>query len=82
MSNTEESDGDNDDYKENEHSNICNQFTLEEMKNIIEWCDQHINAKLSTIFNRFKKIKSMKNSTRLRDYRKQWHKIRKLYEIT
>ncbi|CAF3709878.1 unnamed protein product [Rotaria sp. Silwood1] len=44
MTDTEENDGDMDNYNENEHSSIQNQFTLEEMENIIEWVDQHPNA--------------------------------------
>ncbi|CAF1437803.1 unnamed protein product [Rotaria sp. Silwood1] len=45
MTDTEENDGDMDNYNENEHSSIQNQFTLEEMENIIEWVDQHPNAR-------------------------------------
>ena len=58
----------NDDYDENGHFNLKNRFTLEEMKNIIEWVDQHPNTRFATIFNRFKKIKSMNYITRFREY--------------
>ncbi|CAF5023662.1 unnamed protein product, partial [Rotaria sp. Silwood1] len=47
MTDTEENDGDMDNYNENEHSSIQNQFTLEEMENIIEWVDQHPNARVA-----------------------------------
>ncbi|CAF4898172.1 unnamed protein product [Rotaria sp. Silwood1] len=68
MTNEEESDDDNDDYDENQHSDIENRFTLEEMENIIEWVDQHPNAKIATISNRFKKVKYMYYITRFRKY--------------
>ncbi|CAF3895227.1 unnamed protein product, partial [Rotaria sp. Silwood1] len=55
MIDEEESDDEIDDYNENEHSDIKNRFTLEEMENIIEWVDQHPNAGLTTISHRFKK---------------------------
>ncbi|CAF4695712.1 unnamed protein product, partial [Rotaria sp. Silwood2] len=55
-------------YNENEHSDIKNRFTLEEMENIIEWVDQHPNARFATISNRFKKIKSMNYIPRFREY--------------
>ncbi|CAF1536697.1 unnamed protein product, partial [Rotaria sp. Silwood1] len=32
-----------DDYDENQNSNICNCFTLEEMEKIVEWVDEHPN---------------------------------------
>ena len=38
-----------DDHNENEDSHVTNRFTLEEMENVIEWVDQHPNAKLATI---------------------------------
>ncbi|CAF1142109.1 unnamed protein product [Rotaria sordida] len=34
-----------DDYDENQYSNICNNFTLEEMEKIVEWVDEHPNCK-------------------------------------
>ena len=58
-----------DNHNENEDSAIQNQFTLEEMKNVVEWVDQHSNVKFATISNRFRKIKSARpienNDTRL-----------------
>jgi hypothetical protein len=57
-----------DEYDENEHSDIKNPFTLEEMENIIEWVDQHPNARFATISHRFRKIKSMKYISRFRKY--------------
>ncbi|CAF1545629.1 unnamed protein product [Rotaria sp. Silwood1] len=63
MTNEEESDDDNDDYDENQHSDIENRFTLEEMENIIEWVDQHPNAKIATISNRFKKKRTIEKET-------------------
>ncbi|CAF1328709.1 unnamed protein product [Rotaria sordida] len=53
---------------ENSYFNLQNRFTLEEMKNIIEWVDQHPNARFATISNRFKKIKFMNYITRFREY--------------
>ncbi|CAF3310185.1 unnamed protein product [Rotaria sp. Silwood2] len=55
MTGDEENDNEFDDYNEKEHSYIRNRFTLEEMENIIEWVDQHSNARFSTISHRFKK---------------------------
>ncbi|CAF4024087.1 unnamed protein product [Rotaria magnacalcarata] len=40
----------------------------EEMKNIIEWVDEHPNARFVTISNRFRKIKSMNYITKFREY--------------
>ncbi|CAF1149790.1 unnamed protein product [Rotaria sordida] len=56
----EDSDSEADDYNENEHYDIKNRFTLEEMENIIERVDEHPNARFTTISHRFRKIKSMK----------------------
>ncbi|CAF4721182.1 unnamed protein product, partial [Rotaria sp. Silwood1] len=36
-----------DDYDENQYLNIRNNFTLEEMENIVEWVDQHPNRKFA-----------------------------------
>jgi len=68
ITDTEESDDDNDEYNEKENSGIQNQFILEEMENIIEWVDQHPNAKFASISHRFKKVKSMKYIRRFREY--------------
>jgi len=68
MSDEEESDNDTNDYNENEHSDIKNLFTLEEMENIIEWVDEHPNAGIATISHRFKKVKYMYYITRFRQY--------------
>jgi len=67
MTDEEEKD-ENDDYDENGHFNLKNRFTLEEMENIIEWVDEHPNARFATISNRFKNIKSMIYITRFREY--------------
>jgi len=64
----EDSDNEADDYNENEHCDIKNHFTLEEMENIIEWVDEHPNARFATISHRFRKIKSMKYISRFRKY--------------
>ncbi|CAF1075577.1 unnamed protein product [Rotaria sordida] len=61
----EDSDGEADDYNENEHYDIKNHFTLEEMENIIEWVDEHPNARFTNISHRFRKIKSMKQANPL-----------------
>ncbi|CAF1238999.1 unnamed protein product [Rotaria sordida] len=43
------SDDEMDDHNENEHSDLRNRFTLDEMEKIIEWVDQHPNARFATI---------------------------------
>jgi hypothetical protein len=68
MTDTEESDDDVDDYNENEHSDLKNHFTLEEIEHIVEWVDQHPNARFATISHYFKKIKSMNYIPRFRKY--------------
>jgi hypothetical protein len=68
MTDEEEIDDEIDDYNENEYSDIKNYFTLEEMENIIEWVDQHPNARFATISHRFMKIKSMNYIPRFRKY--------------
>jgi len=67
MTDEEEKD-ENDDYDENGHFNLKKRFTLEEMENIIEWVDEHPNARFATISNRFRKIKSMNYITKFREY--------------
>ncbi|CAF3743705.1 unnamed protein product [Rotaria sp. Silwood1] len=44
-----------DDYDENQYFNIRNNFILEEMKDIVEWVDQHPNCKIATIKHNFRK---------------------------
>ncbi|CAF1150664.1 unnamed protein product [Rotaria sp. Silwood1] len=68
MTDEGESNDEIDDYNENEHSDIKNRFTLQEMENIIEWVDQHPNAGLATISHRFKKVKYMYYITGFRQY--------------
>ncbi|CAF4899008.1 unnamed protein product, partial [Rotaria sp. Silwood1] len=58
LTNEEQSNDDINDYNENEHSDINDHFTLEEMEKIVEWVDQHPNAGLETISHRFKKYTS------------------------
>ena len=65
--NKEENDDDVDDHNENECSDITNHFTLE-VENIIEWVDQHSNAKLTSISQRPRKIKYMYYITRFTQY--------------
>ncbi|CAF4273493.1 unnamed protein product, partial [Rotaria sordida] len=36
-----------DDYEESQYLNIQNNFTLEEMEDIVEWVDQHSNYKIA-----------------------------------
>ncbi|CAF1475898.1 unnamed protein product, partial [Rotaria sp. Silwood1] len=55
MTDEESSNDDINDYNENEHSDINDHFTLEEMQRIVEWVDEHPNARLATISHRFKK---------------------------
>ncbi|CAF3921063.1 unnamed protein product [Rotaria sp. Silwood1] len=68
LTNEEQSNDDINDYNENEHSDINDHFTLEEMEKIVEWVDQHPNAGLETISHRFKKVKYMYYITRFRQY--------------
>ena len=42
-------------YDENQSLEIENNFTLEEMQEIVEWVDQHPNYKLASIKQRFPK---------------------------
>ncbi|CAF1503263.1 unnamed protein product [Rotaria sordida] len=62
------SDDEMDDHNENEHSDLRNRFTLDEMEKIIEWVDQHPNARFATISHRFKKIKHRNYITKFREY--------------
>ncbi|CAF0841909.1 unnamed protein product [Rotaria sordida] len=68
MTNEEDTDDEMDDYDETDHSDLKNRFTLEEMENIIEWVDEHPNARFATISNRFRKIKFMNYITKFREY--------------
>ncbi|CAF1273376.1 unnamed protein product [Rotaria sordida] len=81
MTTEEESDDDNDDYDENEDSDIQTHFTLEEMENIIEWVDQHPNAKIATISNRFKKKRAIEKET-VHDADLELYAIQKARELT
>ena len=76
-------DDENDGDDENQHANmINNQFTLEEMENIIEWVDQHPNYNFTTIKHRFRKVKSPKYITRFREYiKKNGTRLEKLEKI-
>jgi hypothetical protein len=49
MSNDEESNDEDDDYVKNQFMDINSHLTIEEMKNIIEWIDEHPNYSFSTI---------------------------------
>ncbi len=53
---------------ETEQSDLKNHFTLEEMKKIIEWVDEHPNARIATISHQFRKVKYMYYITRFREY--------------
>ncbi|CAF4028662.1 unnamed protein product, partial [Rotaria sordida] len=55
----EDSSDESDDFEENQDTDIRNYFTLEEMKSIIEWIDQHPNYTIAGISHRFRKIKPM-----------------------
>lgn len=64
----EETIDDTDDFDENQQRNIYNHFSLEEMKEIIEWVDQHPNYKFTTIKHRFQKVKYPIYISRFREY--------------
>lgn len=57
-----------DDYDESQHLDIQNNFTLEEMEDIVAWVDQHPNYKIASIKNRFRKVKHMRYIKRFREY--------------
>jgi len=57
-----------DDYDESQYLDIQNNFTLEEMEDIVEWVDQHPNYKIASIKNRFRKVKHMHYIKRFREY--------------
>lgn len=57
-----------DDYDESQYLDIQNNFTLEEMEDIVEWVDQHPNYKIASIKNRFRKVKHMRYIKRFREY--------------
>ncbi|CAF4778275.1 unnamed protein product [Rotaria socialis] len=67
----DESIDDMDDFEENQQMHIYNQFTLEEMEDIIEWVDQHPNYKFTTIKHRFQKVKFPNYISRFREYIKE-----------
>lgn len=55
----EDSSDESDDVEENQDPDIRNYFTLEEMKSIVEWVEQHPNSTIASISHRFRKVKSM-----------------------
>jgi hypothetical protein len=82
MTDDEENDDDDDDYDETEQSDLENHFTLEEMKKIIEWVDEHPNAGITTISHQFRKGKYMCYITRFREYvEKNGIRLEKLKQI-
>ncbi|CAF3473549.1 unnamed protein product, partial [Rotaria sp. Silwood2] len=74
-----------DDYDENQYLGIQNNFTLEEMENIVEWVDQHPTYKFASIRQRFRKVKYMHYITRYREYIKtngtRLEKVKKIKEF-
>ena len=64
----EENSDESDDFEENQDQDIRNHFTLEEIKSIIEWVDQHPNCTVASISHRFREIKSMTYIKRFREY--------------
>jgi len=57
-----------DDYDPDQYSDSRDNFTLEEMINIVQWVDEHPNYTFETIKHRFRKVKDMNYITRFRDY--------------
>lgn len=71
-----------DGHDENQSLDIRNSFTLEEMRDIVKWVDQHPNYKLASIKNRFRKVKYMYYITRFREYiQKNGTRFEKLKKI-
>lgn len=71
-----------DDYDENQSMDIRNNFTLEEMENIVEWVDEHPNYKFEIIKHRSRKVKFMNYIRRFREYIKtNGTRLEKLTEI-
>ena len=54
------------DYDKNQQVSIRRHFTVKEMKNIIEWIDQHPKYNFSSIQCRFQKVKSRNHFSRFR----------------
>ena len=74
-----------DDYDETHCLDSQNNFTLKEMENIVEWVDEHLNCKIASINNRFRKVKHMRYIKRFRAYIKangtRSEKFRKIKEF-
>jgi len=74
-----------DDYDESQYLDIQNNFTLEEMEDIVQWVDQHPNYKIASIKNRFRKVKDMRYIKRFREYIKangtKSEKLKKIKEF-
>ena len=56
---SDESNDENYDDDQPEDTEIQPNFTLEEMKNVVDWVDEHPNYSSSTILHRFRKLRSM-----------------------
>jgi hypothetical protein len=68
ISEEEESSEETDEYDEIQDRDVRDYFTLEEMEMIVDWVDQHPNYTISSIKNRFRKVKSMLYIQRFRKY--------------
>jgi len=65
-----------------EDTEIRRNFTLEEIKKVVDWVEQHPNYSSSTILHRFRKIRSMHYIPRFREYiEKNGTRIEKLQQI-
>ena len=72
----------NSDDDETEDAEIRSNFTLEEMKSVVDWVDEHPNYSSSTIFHRFRKLRSIKYIQRFREYiERNGTRIEKLRQI-
>ncbi|CAF1542093.1 unnamed protein product [Rotaria magnacalcarata] len=57
-----------DECEESQYLDIQNNFTLEEMEDIVEWVDQHPNYIMASIKNRCRKVKHNRYIKRFRKY--------------
>lgn len=82
---SEQSSDENDESFEDdafEHLEMPRNFTLEEMKKIVDWVDEHPTHSSSTILHRFQKLKSMSYIPRFRAYiERNGTRIEKLRQI-
>ena len=82
---SEESNDENDENYEDDQTKgveIQPNFTLEKMKNVVDWVDEQPNYSSSKILHRFRKLRSMNYIPRFREYiERNGTRIEKLQQI-